>query len=487
MSTDIACEAASINTRQQSQAGELPFSSLTRWGRLKWLAIGAACFHLAYEFVLCAPLIIGFLYAMFRFAHVPQRRDAMILGWIVGLLIYGPQLAFFWTIFDRAAVALWLVLGTWLSLYLMLQRFALIHLDAPWAGLAAPLLWTGLEYFRSELYYLRFSWLNIGYVFAPFPNTALLRYAGMYGVGFLLMLLAASLPRWRLRRATFISCGVALAALAAVASVAARNGDARHSPEIKVAGVQLEFPADEEIRGALDGLHRKHPDAELLVLSEYTFDGPIPAWIKQWCADHARYLIVGAKDYIDAGEKQFRNTAFVIGPQGHVVFQQVKAVPIQFFRDGLPAATQQVWNSPWGKLGICVCYDLSYSRVTDELIRLGAQAIIVPTMDVQDWGERQHRLHARVAPVRAAEYRVPIFRLCSSGISQAVRADGAVLATAPFPGQGEILAATLRLAEKSGRRPWDRWLVWPCIAFTLFVSACHVLHSWRTRRSGPDR
>ena len=238
MPTDITCEAAPLNTRQPPQTGKLPFSPLTLWGRLKWLAVAAGCFHLAYEFALCAPLIIGFLYALFRLAHVPQRRDAMILGWIAGLFIYGPQLAFFWTIFDRAAIALWLVLGTWLSLYLMLQRFALLRLDAPWAGLAAPLLWTGLEYFRSELYYLRFSWLNIGYVFAPFPNTTLLRYAGMYGVGFLLMLLAASVPRWRLRRATFISCGVALAALAAVA---ARSGDARHSPEIKVAGVQLEF------------------------------------------------------------------------------------------------------------------------------------------------------------------------------------------------------------------------------------------------------
>ena len=62
-------------------------------------------------------------------------------------------------------------------------------------------------------------------------------------------------------------------------------------------------------------------------------------------------------------------------------------------------------------IGICICYDLSYRRVTDPLIRMGAQALIVPTMDVADWGRRQHELHARVAPVRAAEYGVPIFRL----------------------------------------------------------------------------
>jgi apolipoprotein N-acyltransferase len=54
-------------------------------------------------------------------------------------------------------------------------------------------------------------------------------------------------------------------------------------------------------------------------------------------------------------------------------------------------------------IGICICYDLSYSRVTDRLLRLGAQALIVPTMDLIDWGRRQHELHARVAPMRAAE------------------------------------------------------------------------------------
>jgi predicted amidohydrolase len=67
-------------------------------------------------------------------------------------------------------------------------------------------------------------------------------------------------------------------------------------------------------------------------------------------------------------------------------------VPIQFFKDGLPAASQEVWNSPWGKIAIPVCYDLSYRHVMDRFIAKGAQAIIVPFMDVTDWGAWQHRL-----------------------------------------------------------------------------------------------
>jgi apolipoprotein N-acyltransferase len=116
-----------------------------------------------------------------------------------------------------------------------------------------------------------------------------------------------------------------------------------------------------------------------------------------------------------------------------------------------------LWDSPWGKIGICVCYDLSYSRVTDRLVNLGAEALIGPTMDVADWGKAQHELHARVAPARAAEYGLPIFRVASSGISQLVDRTGRVTATAPCPGDGAILTGTLEM-RGSGRWPLDRWL-----------------------------
>lgn len=162
------------------------------------------------------------------------------------------------------------------------------------------------------------------------------------------------------------------------------------------------------------------------------------------------------------GGSQYYNTAYVVSPEGKIVFRQSKSVPIQFFRDGLPAESQQVWESPWGKIGIAICYDLSYARVMDRLVRRGAQALIIPTMDAQSWGEHEHLLHAKVAPVRAREYGLPIFRVASSGISQLVDTNGHVVATAPFPGQFELIAGTLPIA-KSGRLPPDRYLGIPAV------------------------
>jgi apolipoprotein N-acyltransferase len=432
-------------------------------------------FHLAYEFAVCAPLILLFLFCVFRLAHTATRQEAMYLGWILGLLIYGPQLAFFWTIFGFGAVALWMVLATWLAVYLVLQRFALLKLSAPWAALSAPVLWTGVEYFRSELYPLKFSWLNAGYVFAPYPEAALLRVFGMYGVGFVLMLFAAQLASPRR-----IIWAAALVTFVVIAHSFITFSHMRWAV-LKIAGVQLEMEAEDAVLKALDSLKAEHPRADVLVLSEYAFESPVPQRVKDWCAQNQRYLIAGGKRFLDAAGNRFHNTAFVIGPDGKEIFSQVKSVPVQFFKDGEPAPEQKLWHSPWGKIGLCVCYDLSYTRVTDKLVRQGAQAIIAPTMDQQSWGAREHRLHAHVAPVRATEYGIPIFRLCSSGISQAVNSRGTVLATAPFPGQGATLEATLSMPYR-GSLPLDRLLVWLCVAISIFVFGWHIADSWRTGR-----
>jgi apolipoprotein N-acyltransferase len=120
--------------------------------------------------------------------------------------------------------------------------------------------------------------------------------------------------------------------------------------------------------------------------------------------------------------------------------------------------------------------------VTDELVRLGAEALIVPTMDVADWGARQHQLHARVAPVRAREYGIPIFRLASSGVSQAVNRTGAVSATGPFPGEGAALATTLEL-RGPGRLPVDHWLAPSCVVVVVVT----ILVRFSARRKANGR
>jgi len=424
------------------------------WKQGLFLTAGAVtAFHLAYAFPPLGFLIILYLHCLFQLAALPTPRKAFYFGLIAGYAVYAPPLTFFWRIFGWPAIVLWTVLAFWLGLFVALARLCRSRFGRL-AVVLVPLVWVGLEYFRSEVYYLRFSWLNVGCAFSCSPQVFSATHLGMYGVALALMLAVAPLSLLSKTRAR-IGLSVCVFALGCLVNLPAGPEAAPSPKAVRVAGLQMEFPAELELPGALDKLVARHPEAELLVLSEYTFDGPVSDRVKAWCRQHQKYLIVGGKDWISGTD--FFNTAFVVGPDGEVVFRQVKSVPIQFFKDGRPAGERRVWGSPWGRLGICVCYDLSYRRVTDDLIRQGAQAIIAPTMDVADWGEYQHRLHARVGPVRAAEYGVPIFRVCSSGISQLINRSGRVVASAAFPGEQETIAGSFEPAEK-GQLPLDAWL-----------------------------
>jgi len=449
-----------------------------------WLAVAVACFHAAYtliQYPAAGLFIVGYALCLVKLTDQPNVRRAFYFGLAAGFLCFAPQLFFFWSIFSIAAIVLWLVLAFWVGLFAAIICGAIRRWGKVRAMWLVPFVWTGLEYFRSELYYLKFSWLNIGYAL-PEPIIHVARNffgMGMYGDGFVVFFALALFLSWRQIKVSIIQLMLILLIIAVFMALMVPMLS-RKPNAISIAGIQTEFPPASILPKALDKALKKNPDSQIFVLSEYTLDGAVPDSLKNWCHEHARFVVVGGKDFVT--NDVYFNTVFVVGTNGEVVFKQAKSVPIQFFKDGLPALAQKVWNSPWGKIGICICYDLSYTRVTDELVRQGAQMLIVPTMDVEFWGRHQHELHSRVAPVRAAEYGIPIFRVASSGISQAVAMDGHVVAQTSMPGIGEIFSAKLRLPSH-GSLPVDRWLAPSCTVVTGVVLAALLILAWKEKRA----
>ena len=449
-------------------------SPLSGKAQLALLILAVAAFHIAYSDPRFSPLILIYLGSVIELTRARTPRFAFYFGLALGLLIFAPKLTFFYTIFGAAAFPLWLILAFWHALFLYLGQRARSTLRPLHALLLLPFLWSGLEYFRSELYPLRFSWLSPAFALGPNPFTAIL---GSYGATFVLLLLLGGMTLLR-PTARAIATVALLGASIALPHLPSQSQST--TAPLRLAGMQLEFPVELEVPAKLDLLKQKHPDADIYVLSEYTFDGPIPRCVLAWCKRNSKYLIAGGKDPAPNGN--FYNTAFVIDPNGEIIFKQVKAVPIQFFKDGLPAPDQKLWNSPWGKIGLCVCYDLSYTRVIDNLARQGARIIINPTMDIADWGAQQHELHSRIPPMRAAEYRIPIFRLASSGISQAIDHNGRTLAAAPFPGEESTIAAALE--PQTPALPFDRLLAPACTAITIIFALSLAIRRF-TRISTP--
>jgi apolipoprotein N-acyltransferase len=447
----------------------------SEWG---WALLAVAAFWTANLGPTTAPLMVVYVFALIQVAQAERWRLAFYPGLAVGLVIGATNLTFFWTIFSGGAAALWLVFAIWIAAFTAAARFCL-RAHGRWGWLMLPVLWMGIEYFRSELYPLKFSWLSPSYGLSHGLGGGWVGWLGVYGVGMVICALAvAAATLWRSR----IVAGVGMLAMSMVLlgapSFFPTDSVIAKGKTVKVAGVQLEFPSEDEVLTRLDALMRRHPEVELVVLPEYTLGEAPSTTLKDWCHTQRVHLVVGGKDPAPAN---FFNTAYVISPEGEVVFKQVKSVPIQFFKDGLPATRQDLWDSPWGKIGICICYDLSYTRVTDRLAQLGAQALLVPTMDVVDWGKRQHEQHGRIAPARAQEYGVPIFRLASSGISQNVDAVGKVQSSAPFPGQGELLLGELVLGSKA-KLPFDRWAAPLATGLTLVFIGSGIAQRRSARR-----
>jgi apolipoprotein N-acyltransferase len=445
------------------------------------LALAAVVsFHLASQFAACAWCMVVFLYCLFRLCALGSARQAFWFGFGVGLAVYSPHLGFFWTIFGPAAISLWCILSFWLGLFVLLGRASLIRFRSVGWALLAPFVWTGLEYFRSELYYLRFSWLNAGYDFSYSPALHYMAGFGVYGIGFLFMAWAAFIAvAPRLSTLTRRAAATVLAGLLTLPFwfPIHATSSAQH---VNVTGIQLEVTSVPQIQSALNGALKKYPQTDLFVLSEYALHSPVPPQLLRWCKEHGKWLAMGGEDPV--AHSNYYNTVFVASPDGAIAFQQAKCVPVQFMKDGLPAFQQRLWDSPWGRLGFGICYDASYTRVTDELIRQGAQALIFPTMDMSDWGRAEHELHGRIAPMRAAEYAVPVFRLCSSGISQFAGRSGRVIASAPFPGQGAMLNAQIQLPPR-GRIPLDR----PLAMFSAVLSAALMIYLVLYQCLGPRR
>jgi apolipoprotein N-acyltransferase len=457
-----------------------PSAEALGWKRsFLWLVLAVACFHAAYtsiQYPAAGLLIFGYAYGLVKLTDQPNVRRAFYFGLATGFLCGAPQLFFFWKIFSVATIVLWLVFAFWIGLFTAIACGAMRRWGKIRAAWLIPIIWTGVEYFRSELYYLKFSWLNIGYAL-PLGNGLL----GMYGIGFftfgiVVIFYYRSLGIFKLTLMELLAIIAVTAILAALLLPAYAESKSSRRNRLSIVGVQMEFPPENVIHIILNHALAQNTNAPIFVLSEYTLEGGVPDSLKDWCRTNSRYLVVGGKDFVT--NNVYYNTAFVVGTNGDVVFKQVKSVPIQFFRDGLPAPEQRVWNSPWGKIGICICYDLSYTRVTDELVRQGAQLIICPTMDVDEWGRHQHELHSRVAPVRAAEYGIPIFRVASSGISQAVSWTGNVIAQTKMPGEGEIFSAQLRL-PMHGSLPMDRFLAPLCVGITGVVVVVLLLLAWK--------
>ena len=416
-------------------------------------------------------------------------RDAFRLGFWCAFVFYGVSLHWFWSIFGLMALSLWALLafyvGVFCGFYVRLARGKGVAAKC----LIAGALWVGLEYFRSECYYLKFSWFGLGYSQAgSFTTLQLASLFGVYGLSFWIVaanVFLAEAARLRLRSRHLIAPGLCLV-LVCVASLiyAARSRGRYTERDFVAAAIQTDLVG----LGAYERLTEQtaHENPALVVWPEFAMPGgldPDTSETRQIKALSQRMnalLIVGGKGE-HANPKKWYSSAFIVSPTRGITGEYRKNVPVQFHADGESGGEFPVFDTEVGKLGIAICYDATYPYVVRRLAANGAEVLAVPSYDMEFWGPVQWRQHSWLVLLRAVENRRWIVRSTSFGITQIIDPTGRATASCALGKPGTVVGSVGRVREQSVYTQWG-WLFAPlCLAAAAGLAARDVAAHKRGR------
>lgn len=363
---------------------------------------------------------------------------AWLYGTLLGVIFYRLSLGWLVDMAGPVGIAVVVVFAIWMGLAFRVARLLADRFGPTMLWWALPLAFVGQEVLRCEgLSRYRFSYAGFGYSQSPDAWCArIVAAGGIYALSLFVVgvnaAVAYSLVQRR-RRAWLPLIGVVSAGLCLVGIERLCRPTTRAT--VAVACVQGE---EETYRQLADLTERAIKDPlrpRFIVLPEHTIGEYASEkhlfvrMLAPLAREYGVYVCVGA--HVRASRSaacDYDNVALLIGPDGRIVGEQPKVVPLPFFHDGNPARAQRIFDTPYGRMGTYVCYDGDFTDVPRRLAGLGAELTLVPVMNPAKWGYAQRDQQARMARFRAMELNRAAVRAASSGTSQIIDADGRVVA-----------------------------------------------------------
>jgi len=176
---------------------------------------------------------------------------------------------------------------------------------------------------------------------------------------------------------------------------------------------------------------------------------PIPGPSTKFLGEHAKknnlYVVAGL---LEKDGKAAYNTAVLIGRDGQLVGKYRKVCLPRGEIDGgiAPGASYPVFDTDFGKVGMMICWDVSYPEVARELAAGGAEMIFMPI-----WGGNETLCRAR-----AIENQVPLIISAYDLRSAIYDVTGEPKAVAPDTST-TIVYAEMNLAETADWKWLGKW------------------------------
>ena len=349
-------------------------------------------------------------------------------------------------------------------------------------------LWTALELLRSRLL-VGAPWDLLGHALYAHPlllQTADL--AGVYGVSFACVAIAAALAE--VRRAPFpaLATGLVVAGLWTGYGAIRLTQERDDGETVRIALVQGNVPnawradprgADEAFRAFADATASVLPDRPALVVwSENAisfllepnarFGGAIASLLRP----DGPFLLVGGPRFAQRqpGRADFFNSAYLIGPDGGVLgtydkrrlvpfseYAPFPNVPVLGWRfdapgDYTPGREPTVFQKPV-PFGVLICFEAIYPDLARDLAANGAEVLLNLSNDAWFGTSAGLEQHFAIAVLRAVEQRRALGRSTNTGVTALVGPSGRILARFPA---GERGAWTVEAPRRSGLTVYGR-------------------------------
>lgn len=368
-----------------------------------------------------------------------------------------------------------LVMAACVALYrrLLLQG----HILA--AFVSVPALWVGFEYINSLLS-PHATFFNISYTQASvLPVIQLVAVTGIWGVGFLVLLVptAISIQLWphttvRRRGQIVIFTGLAIAA---TAGFAGWRLQASPTSVLRIGLVSLKEHGMARLPSAegdatealyLDALTRLAAEgAKIALIPEGSFatnTAMIPAFAD--IANRRNFTVaVGIAYFGSADDAKNMLTVFEPNAPSPLTYSKHHLLPgLDQFTPG--STFTMLPNVP--RIGLAICKDLDFHDIGFAYASRHTQLLLVPAsdFDIDGW------LHSRMAIVRGIESGFAVARAARSGRLTLSDDRGRVVAEASSEGRGADLVGDIPLYETTTLYTrWGDWFAWLDLALLALV------------------
>lgn len=127
-----------------------------------------------------------------------------------------------------------------------------------------------------------------------------------------------------------------------------------------------------------------------LAQEETDFNGPVGKRVRQWARTLGCWIIAGTVPVLQPPDIRPRARCYVVNADGELVthydkihlFDAEVADKQGSYRESdsySPGEHPRCFDSPWGSIGLAVCYDLRFAELFRRLNDQGAQLVVIPS------------------------------------------------------------------------------------------------------------